>query len=254
MNKKNAGVLVDILAKVDAVYRPVRHWGGNTARNVYFARVAYEQEGGIGMRSSGGLTEASRKSNQRGLETIAEEGLVELCRPGDRTKLLGVRLTDRGEAETRALCGLPSLAVAMVALRQLASFGREGWVSEEMMAGRPCWGHPDATHELLAVESMLAPAILRKWVDGNSDAKGRVFYRLAPAGVAILASTMDDVEATADHEDTAFSRRARAFYDRRRTAALLALASGEPRNANEIGAIPLPDGCPDGVTLRSVKR
>lgn len=179
-------ILTRLAAAIDAIFLPVRRWDGAFPANVQAARRAYP---GSGIRwESGEAGAAERKAAERDLAALVARGLIRVRRPHGRS--VGVALTDRGDQVVRAIVGLPgveaSLAfVAAVMARApdvplsehvISLYGR-GWVCEtDMNEGR---GYGDGRqNELVAIEDRGLPALVRGWLESNSDGAGRVWYRV----------------------------------------------------------------------------
>jgi hypothetical protein len=155
-----------------------------------------------------------------------------------------VRLTDKGEAAARALCGLPSLSDALVAVRTLAGCSHRPptllshlWVYETLATGVDYADTTElpARQRLMDFENRLLPALARGWVRSLSDIERRVSYALTPAGWSQLDA--GDVPLCGKHCEP--DPGARQLYDERLAAALAHFDSADV-DAREIGPVPLP--------------
>ena len=139
------------------------------------------------------MTKPRGKPDSSGLDGLAAAGLLRVIRRR-AVKTVGVILTDAGDAKGRALAGLPSLAQSLSLVEEMADAPKaevagKRWVSEIHLAGLGCWGETadaDKRKMLVWVEEMALPAMLRGWIESNSDTAGRVWYCLTAAGAKVL--------------------------------------------------------------------
>ena len=246
MNNQES-ILCRVLAETDAVWLPMRDFGGRRPANTYFARRDYPTVG-VFWRSEE-ASEAGRKESQRALEALCAAGLLKAYRPR-RYKTLGVRLTDEGEARARALCGLPDLSAGMASLAEVARRtevpGR--WIPETALAGVD-YGTPGSGKKFALVEDMALPALVRGWLESNADIQGHVWYRVTAAGsaaldAAIAKTTVGKAEGHGAADLPAAQKAARALYLDCLSAAQTRLAESEAGDRREIGFIPLPVAFP----------
>lgn len=224
-------LMVECLAAADAVWLPIRSWTFPGPVNRQNARAAYPGEG-VRLMPPGG-TDADRKRRERSLAALAKADKLTLHRLGEKTTR--ARLTDAGEAEARRLCGLPSLYSSFETCREVARLSelpgeqrvyQDKWVSESPQLG-------DADERGL-VETMLLPALLRQYVESNSDIRGLVYYALTDAGWGwTFGDAPPDDQADGEPE-------ARALYHRCLLAAGHRLDSVPPGDKRDIGPLPLP--------------
>src|SRR5687768_9285388 len=96
-------VQIQILAKTDALFLPVRHRAGDSRERLvaaYFGRKEFER---VGVPwASRARSEAGRKRSQRALEQLARDGVVQCFRSGGR--VTHVRLASEAEEPLRRLC------------------------------------------------------------------------------------------------------------------------------------------------------
>ena len=237
-------ILVSILAATDAIFIPDRDpmmWPRHAViyerrRNFTNAGVPWASE-----RVLPGLDEAGRKQIQRLLDELALSGMVLTFQPKG-AKTLGVRLSETGDAQARALVGLPALSDALAALAQLAELERNGatcanlgrtWVPETALAG-VAWGDNERRHRLVETEEKLLPAVVRDWAVSNCSVRGHCWYAITDAGRDQLGKPIEAGPLPCANDDL------RREYYHRVKAEFLALAAAEPKCEREIGEIPMP--------------
>jgi hypothetical protein len=177
-------LLVELLATVDATFRPRRDPLKPAWSESFLRRAQYAWDG-VPVRP-GDPTEAGRKRFQRTCESAIRSGLL-IVGSGDRQRLRRLRMTaNRGEIFARRVADLPSIAESWLAVEETrrliaaghcAEFRGETWVAEASLASAE-WGSSDAMAEFRDVELLAAPALCRRWMFSNSDLAGRVWYRL----------------------------------------------------------------------------
>jgi hypothetical protein len=227
---------VRILAAQDAVWVPLRDWGGSRPANVYRARREFDAHG-IHWRSTA-MTEQQSRDRSRELDGLRKRGRITCFQP--RAKTLRARLSDRAEAETRALCGLPPLAAAVGLMGELARHSRRKartldrlWVPEVKLNRGRGWGD-DHHRELVAVEDTLLPALARGWVVSLATVQRHVYYALAPTGWAALEQNHPPPPpGEAD-------LKAWPVYAEQLNRVLAGWAHVAPDTDRDLGAIPLP--------------
>ena len=241
--------LVEILAKIDALFLPDRRRTTHSAAVKHEARARYATAG-IAFYSAAGDMD-SRKQVQLVRDELAAAGMVRLMRPrSDRS--LGVCLTSAGEATARSAAGLPGLADTVTVMDMLWELrtdpnGFDGWHGDHLaawsneqtlaMADYAKTADPSERQKLVALEERTLPGLLRGWVAANSDAEGRVWYALSPRFKA-APSTTSTLSPT-----PSLPRRSKGLatiYYRTLRAELARLAYATPLDAGEIGPIPLP--------------
>ena len=189
MNPDDA-ILVELLARIDAVFIPFRKVG-TAAQNAHQRSRAYPDSGVFWHRRR--LPPAEEKARQRQHHELAAAGMMDLI--GRSTMVSGVRATPRGEDRARALVGLPTFADSIPTIRRLIDLaadpegtddrpitGTPGpWTQETKLAGTE-YGltiDPLERRKLVDVEERLMSAMVRGVVRSASDAHGHVWY--APA-------------------------------------------------------------------------
>jgi len=236
--KGDEEILLDVLALTDAVWLPMRTWAQPAPANVYFARRDFARTG-VPWRS-GASGEAERKEAQRLLERMAARGLVLLFRPRG-FKTLGARLTEEGERDARALCGLPGVddaARRLAEIVRLTDEMRRPWISEPALAG-VAWGSPGAGKVLARLEDELLPALVRGWVESGADLHRRVYYRATPAGREAAGGAEASEGEQAPPARRSYGCEAYGLYLERLDAAQARLGTAKPLDSREIGFLPL---------------
>lgn len=238
-------LLLKILAEIDAVFLPLRNWTRPLPTVLYERRRDYPS---MGIRwTPGNPTETGRKQAQRDLEDLVDTGLAISCRPKN-VKTLGVRLTDHGESYARALFGIDALGCALEALRTINRLadhpdaaGR-GCVCEDLITGIPhveAAGNRDKKIEYSAMESTALPALIRGWMESNSDIHGRVWYWLTDAGRGVLENPPTWDFVLPDEVEGAWD-----FWNEKLNAAIELLNAAVPQDRRELGYIPIPVSLP----------
>jgi len=234
MNDTNL-LIVRILARIDAVFLPMRKWKRPLPGNTSAARANYRAGLGVLWVAGGSALERTRLS--RVLADAKAAGLVTVL--GSAARVSHVALSEGAEARARALVGLPSLQEAVACARQIAQDTAGAtwpWLIETVPAFTS-WGEAGASSRFMDLEDTLLPALVRGWVDSNSDSHGRVAYRLTDEGAAALAGRQSWPAAEVEYD----GELAEAYYAALKSA--LSALAGKERNPGEIGRHPL--GCSD---------
>lgn len=171
-------LLLRILAATDALWLPVRTWP--EAMTHWQLRQRFLSHGWALDAASEG---ANRAEQSRRLRALAGAGHLSI-RYQQRTPL--VRLSDATEDRLRATIGhAGSILGGWLTCERVAEVGGE-WVPEWKLAGwdaaRPARSGDDVTRELVLVEDLALPALIRGWLESNASARRRVAYRLTDAG------------------------------------------------------------------------
>lgn len=246
--KQLAELLIEVLARTDAVFIPLRVWEPRTwAQVVVERRRAFDK---TGIRWGWGGTPAERQEASRSLAILARQELVRRYGRGER--MTAIRLTDKGEREARRLAGLPCFSAAVALVLEVARlepgspWGPGHGLAETELVGH-AWGEtkdPDIRALFVAVEDQALPALIRRWLFSNSTGCGQLFYRLGDNGCELLAES-PDLEAPewaqplkgeiTDAADGAL----RGRYFERLEDALARLRAAKPDEPRDIGEIPL---------------
>lgn len=245
-------IIVGILADTDALFSPNRSWKRPRPTVIYEQRRDYPA-GGVVWRSDA-HDEAGRKAMQRELESLCADGLVKTFRPR-RVKTLGVKLTAKGEALARALCGLPNLEQAIGGVLNIlmhadgpdagANFDGSIWVAETALAGvdwAQCAADKEARHKLVYVEDMLLPALIRGWIVSNSSIQGHVWYSPTAEGLEMLEAERrkpDPPDAPPAPPPAPFDEEAAEYYLERFIETGGYFDTATPKCPGELGGIPL---------------
>jgi hypothetical protein len=236
---KNAKMLIDILARIDALYWPFR--GDLDARRaVYELRQDY-RELGLSWRIGGDA--AARQAKLRELDAMAGAGRISVVRaPGHKSAF--VKLTDAVDTELRRLACLADYQASLHllgCLKEEIAAGRcfshcgQTWVRETHLAGI-AYGEPDTGRILGAYAEYMLPLLVRGLAESNADIQGRVWYTLTPAGEAIAPSWQEAESLPLRGYDPAARKRYLTATRRERGR----LADCTPRNPQDIEPIPLP--------------
>ena len=193
MNERDK-ILVQLLGATHAIWIPTRTWNLKLPTNVYFARERFRQ---CGVRwASGERSGAAQQAASRAMSALRRDGLITSTRPAGVKTLYG-KLTDRGETRACALADSPGLVDALDSLTALAALEStpdalpSGWVSEGLLLGWTDQTRPTDLHEFRMATGELTTeffwGLTREWLQATSDVSGSAYYRLTPAGRAILA-------------------------------------------------------------------
>lgn len=242
-------ILLELVAAVDAIYRPFRGpWLTDVPAVLGECRRDYPIAGLPWL--SGESTEAGRKQAQRDLEELADEGLADVIRAKGRA--VGVRLTELGDQTARALAGVPNVDQSFAALLKLVDLrlAKHGvdlygqfWIPETGYTGIP-WGDPrnDSRGDNLLgkLQARLVPALARGWLDSLSSIQGHGWYSVTPEGIAAAAEPFNGqlLPALPRPHKHGYEIYSVAVHD-----ALNKLAKQQPKSAGEIGMIPMPVSC-----------
>jgi DNA-binding transcriptional ArsR family regulator len=196
-------LLVRVLAESDAVWLPIRQseWEHSRPAAIYFAREAFRANRGVIVAAPG--SDAERKAAERAITALVQAGYLK-ARHRARGRYL--RLTDEAEDRLRQLCGLPGLWLAYEAVRRHVG---PTWTPEIALNGGRGWGDGHG-RELVFVELLLLPALIRGIVVAGSDVYGRVYYRRI-ADAPSWSEPVEDIEpdfalAALYHEETKAAR------------------------------------------------
>ncbi len=235
-----AEALVTILARTDAIWRPLRgeDWTRPTPTNLYEARTRFAD---VGVRWTAPGDEAERKRAQRALEVIEAAGLV-IVRRGKRQ--VNVRLTDSGEMIVRSLCGLPNLDQAGPTVREVIELETKpkgepfAAICSELWLGRlkDYANTARCNGSLWDVQATLLPALCREWVTAESDPDGRAYYSATRRGRAQAKLPAPTLPASLPEYDD----QAAALYLDTTREFREALRRAKPNCPGEIGFLPLP--------------
>jgi hypothetical protein len=189
-------VLVRVLAAADALLLPVRDWNSHTDVN----RESRSRMAGVPYRVSTRGDEAGRKSNEQSLIEITGQGLITLAR-STRIRFPLLKLTPKGEARARGLCGLPARIEGRAMLADVAKLSalyreytigsnRGRWVPEIDLNDGRGWGEDTTKAEYAALarlELRFLPAASLGWLRASSLRSGNVGYCATAEGLEELA-------------------------------------------------------------------
>ena len=237
-------LLVTILADVDVIHTPRRfHNLSLDAWVLLDERQRAYAEHGVPW-ASGGTSERDRKTQQRNLEALAEQGFVVAHRSAGRT--VGIRLTPKGDQHARALANLPDMVEAFPHLRRMVRLQQkgfdaewsdrfQGWLPETLLTGCE-WGAPASREPFGKLQAEVLPVIIRGWLRTNSSVKGHLWYYPTAAGIA---ASRDDTHGTVPNDVPEPLPPAREIYGQRYNQTKSNLCNASHVDG-EIGPIPLP--------------
>lgn len=236
-------MLISILAKVDALFWPYRGADPDARRAVAELRAEY-RDIGLPWRTPGDA--AARTAAIRELDAMGEAGRLVVTRTPGRVAVF-VKLPDAVDTELRRMATLADYAGALpllgwirheISKGRCVSHGGQTWVRETDLAGVE-YGQPGAGKVLGMYAEYLLPLLVRGLVDSNADGAGRVWYALTPAGDTLAADQLGPETPSLPLEPDPAARDAYLLATRADRAALDSL---KPRDAGEIGPIPMPVG------------
>lgn len=246
-------LLVRTLAQTDAIFVPVRDPYNPSWRAVWARRQEFAVRG-VESLPVAGETDAERKARERGRKVLVSAGLIRAFRGTTAgSKVSHVKLTPRGDAIARALCGLDGMRQAIGLLKRMnklrddpgatspgacsGQIDSRPWLAETMFTpGRVGWDGTNRDAELNAVTDSMLCGCSRRLVESNSSSLKHVYWRLTQSGlrVATGAAKIHLVEDSPDAEQWAND-----LYWESHNTAVLALRNSEI-DCRDLGQIPLP--------------
>ena len=261
-------LLIDVLAKTDALFAPYRFDGGRHAPgSIWTRRTRFALDGIV---TAGGETDATtRKQRSRMIAELTAAGMLSRSRPGAHP-----RHTTHADGRhcLGAICELPDLDTGFQIMRQTAAIGRTGnatidacpataarpLIREYFLLGCDGWREDDDFETLvIGLENDLAPALWRGYVESHSDGKRRVHYQLTEAGLAILQDDRADERAALLHCPATIraNNQAAELYWETYKAEFVARRDWSDESAqNELGYIPLSCSLPTAGELAAIRR
>ena len=221
-------ILIEILAATDAVFLPSRKPDMTRHRVICERRRGFRDNGVVW--ASGG-----QRAMQRQVEALISAELIQSCGAGGRTRR--VRLTDQGDDRARAVARLPCAWESLAAVNQLIAHRKktgEFWIRETVLAGVE-YGR-DNWRELLEVNCLMLPAVVRGWAESNCSTYGLAFYSVTDEGKKAARKKVTDVGPEGKLADPL----ALDFYLDRLNVEYDALNDAKPDDPKEIGEIPIP--------------
>jgi hypothetical protein len=238
MIEASTKILLDVLARVNAVFTPIRRQDRRTETAVQELQREYRASG-IPFRLSGGDT-AERKENERTLAELAGAGLVKLS-TGD-VRRSRVWLSDAADEKLRAMVGLSggvakTIAVmSAVADAEVRGWGygaeRSPWIPEVYLTGldwRDPAMRPQVENRIFLLEDFALFGLVRGWLDTFYDTQPKTYYRVTPEGHQVWQHVP---ELSADVGR--FDSKAAAYYDDHYPEAEAWLDTIRPRHENEV--------------------
>ncbi len=224
--------MIDVLAKTDRIFWPDRAPFAMAREQVAMERRREFFASGIDFTTGGQV--AARLAGGRLLGELEAAGLLLIFRPTGRRE--GVRLTALGDAVTRRLCCMPTVAECWDLLQYLAEWqefcGRA--FPEHLAAGVEKYdGSDEQAEEIALMRQRLVPLLAAGYVEtaGDGNPAGRCFWlKLTPAGLAAL----DGAPPADAPEGIEFSQEAAALYERLWDAAGRDLARAKPDNPQNL--------------------
>jgi hypothetical protein len=200
----------------------------------------------------GGATTAVRMAHMRLLREAAADGLLEITKVR-REVLPWVRLTELGEAQGRALAGLPSLAESIELAKRILRmpYQGDGWVNEAILldpshfkgqasvAGTDEKDMEFAAQRLedvggnrrIALLELALPLVQRRVIGVLTDVEERIYYR--------VSGRVPEVTPPAGPMPRRDSE-GYAVYDTTLGQALCGMEVAAKEKPGELGIIPLP--------------
>jgi len=238
-------MLLEVLAKTDAVFWPCRMKDLDARRAIEEMRVDFRE---LGLAWRVGGASSTRQAGLRELDALAAEGRLLVTRAPGRQAAY-VKLPDAVDTELRRQACQADYENALPLLGWLQSeIGRgqcydhcgRTWVRETHLTGQE-YDSPDVGRILSAYAEYMLPLLVRGLVESNADCDGRVWYALTPAGEPLARQQYEGGEPRLSLP---------LEYDEGTRAAYLAATEPErnrlegcsPRNQAEIAPIPLPVG------------
>lgn len=218
-------IIIAILAAVDAQHVPNRRSQHDPPSGVqWLAQREYRR---YGLRWSAAAVigrgdGAARKQAERALDKAAADGLVALSHVAERRS--HAKLTDLGEQRGRALVALPYFHESAALVDRIRAAGG-GWIDETSLGVDVA--SKDAKYQIVRLEEVALPLIIRGFLEANSTYRGNVSYRLTGR----TADMPTDLDIDPDEHLCAAYRQ--AFGSERARLRM------EPRTS-EIGLVPLP--------------
>ena len=217
-------LLARLLGECHALFVPLRNPFADHWPAVWEARRLYPRNG-LPWRAGGS------KEQARALTSLVGAGLVRRVRGKEKT--VGVIVTKEGILRGGDLVGF-GRNEAECFTAELLKYGPVGhWVPEVALNNGRGWGDGNQ-NELVVIEDTGLQALALGYVTSNCDVRGRIFYRVTPAGWAAVqvwdGSVREPPEASQDAVES--------YRDGFETC--LGRLHSLPRLAREIGEIPLP--------------
>jgi DNA-binding MarR family transcriptional regulator len=192
---ENETILVRIYAKTCAIWSPVRSWGEEIGRNLYFERSRFRT---LGLRFISPGSASERKNSELRLQSLERDGLLQITREKERK--IFVRLSEAGEAVARSLTAQPSVADSLAVIKGFIghSAAIDGWVQERVFLGFAKGKDPSETDWRLAVLELLEklwPSLMREYLESGTTWDGAVFYRLTRNGSNAIKQPIEECNA-----------------------------------------------------------
>jgi hypothetical protein len=237
-------VLLSIAAATDSLWQIWRQPDFSLSTVLHERRDLYRQAG-ISWHASyaGGAKVSDRKGIRVLIDALGLTELVEVRGAGKR--VIGARLTTKGDAIARATANLPAMEDglryldALHALRDDARGIDRGGIAftRETDLCNTAHGLPEAVEILsTASEALLAPMVA-ELVTYARDVRGAIWYGLTPAGTSLARlrlKTKPTPEEFAEPNEAAVD-----LYYAVREREDAAIIAATPNNPSELGDIPI---------------
>ena len=236
MTAPNDGLclLLDWLAETFSLWEPIRKWEPRRRAAVLWeSRKEFEQ---TGLPVHVGGTEDARKSGERRITELEEDGLVLCTRTNGRRS--HVKLTPTTDERLRSLVGMAGIAEALEAMKKIQTALQDGLamggiVLENVPLGLKWADDTDPTSRL-DLEMDLNPTLVRGWVTSMSTTANMVWYGITEAGVLAMGTQ----KPTDDLPN--FDQASHEYFIASLKRARTAIDKAKPKNPHELGFIPLP--------------
>ncbi len=203
----NTSILIQILAKTDALWSPYRGRESSPRCTLEALRQRYPTRG-VHWVPPKGIQAAERKAFQREIDKVVGEGLVVVHAPaGKQIKHTQVTLTERGETIARLLAALPILPDTLPWLDRLCALQNHPkaigktpggkYVSEAVVIGIDVFCCPMSSI-FWNLEEIMRPMLISQLVASSDDGEGRVAYRPTPAGNQLARERAEQIESNGE--------------------------------------------------------
>ena len=231
-------VLLEILARTDAIFWPGREKFDMAKEQVRHERRAAYRETGLAV--TGGGDAAARQQFGRLLGELERAGLVTITRSKRRE---GVKLSAAGDAITRRLCGVATVLDAWpllaVAVETSAAWGAGGWPEHIGVGIEEFTGSAEENESLQNMRQFLIPLLPLDYVScsGDGDYPRKFWMSATEAGRAALqAGPPDDAPPGVEYDEEAAE-----FYNREWDRYTAELDAAEPERPQDL-VLPVPCG------------
>jgi len=241
MIEAGARILIDVLARVNCIFTPIRY----RVRRLEIAIQELQHDyGGNGVPYRAGGDVARRKARERSLNELARAGLVTLLGDARRSR---VKLSDECDSKLRATAGLSGLTETLCLMAGVVEATVKGWayggpsgvfVPECYLTGMN-WRDPEVRPQvkkrIFILEEFSLYGQVRGWLSSFYDTKCQWFYSVTPAGHQVLEHLPEL------RSDGSYNSEAANYYDDGFPEAETWLSTVRPSLENQ-AVIPFPAG------------